>query len=229
MKKFISLVVATLAATATLQAEAPYYHFDAPGDNGKGFYVGLQGGCNLTQDTANDTVNGIKITSKSDVGGFGGLKLGYVVSTPIDWLRPAVEFDGFYNQFSQPVTARFHGVKVSDADLKVDSGAFMANGILRIAVGSFQPYIGAGVGVYTDQETTNMDSSFRIVDGYFVNINGGEYTQNRTNFAWQLIGGVDYYITPTVSIFTEYKFLNYMDGGDRLGQQLVGGGFRFHF
>lgn len=55
---------------------------------------------------------------------------------------------------------------------------------------------------------------------------------SNSGFAWQLIGGADYYFTEKVSAFLEYKFLNYEDAGlaeDRISQHLVMLGLRFHF
>ena len=189
---------------------------DRPGsESGRGLYLAAQGGVNFHQTTVNDTLDGVNITSKSKVGGFGGLKLGYVFGTALDTVRPVVELDGFYNGFSQSATAEYLGYKIDNIKVKVDSGALMANGLVRFALGSFQPYFGAGLGGYATDETATVG-----------NVKG---SVNQTGFAWQLVGGVDCYVTQGVSIFTEYKFLNYVDSGDRLGQQLVGAGVRFHF
>ena len=216
MKQLITSIVAAWTVAATVHAGIPNYSLDRPGsESGRGLYLAAQGGVNLYQSTANDTIDGVALTSKSKVGGFGGLKLGYVFGTVLDTVRPAAEIDGFYNGFSQSATADYLGYKIDDIKVKVNSGALMANGLVRFALSSFQPYIGVGVGGY------NADESVTVSDV--------KASVNRTGFAWQLLAGVDCYITDSVSVFTEYKFLNYMDSGDRLGQQLVGAGVRFHF
>ena len=59
-----------------------------------------------------------------------------------------------------------------------------------------------------------------------------ESSSSSSGFAWQLIAGADYYFTEKMSAFLEYKFLNYEDAGvngDRIGQQLVVLGLRWHF
>ena len=65
-----------------------------------------------------------------------------------------------------------------------------------------------------------------------INTGGG---QSHADLAWQIIAGSDYYWTPKVSTFIEYKFLEYtstqINTNDNrvLGQQLLGAGVRFHF
>ena len=205
MKQLITSIAAALAVAATAHAGIPNYSMDRPSsESGRGFYVGAQGGVNLYQDIK------FGYDSSSKVGGFGGLKFGYVMGTALDTVRPALELDGFYNQFEN---------SVGDAKYNLKSGALLANGIVRFALGSFQPYIGVGVGGYTTNERfcfPNDDENYLL-------------SPNQTGFAWQLIAGADYYITHDVSVFTEYKFLNYQETGGRLGQQLVGAGVRFHF
>ena len=61
MKKLISSIVAVLAIGTSLFAETPFYTLDRPGcESGRGFYFGVQGGANLYQSTANDTIDGIR-------------------------------------------------------------------------------------------------------------------------------------------------------------------------
>ena len=147
MKQLITSIVAALTVAATVHAGIPNYSLDRPGsESGRGLYLAAQGGVNLYQSTANDTIDGVALTSKSKVGGFGGLKLGYVFGTVLDTVRPAAEIDGFYNGFSQSATADYLGYKIDDIKVKVNSGALMANGLVRFALSSFQPYIGVGVG-----------------------------------------------------------------------------------
>jgi len=104
----------------------------------------------------------------------------------------------------------------------------MGNFILRFAFGRFQPYAGAGVGIY-DAESAGVDISGPR--GTF-NGSGG---QSHADLAWQIIAGADYYWTPHVSTFIEYKFLDYTstqietNQSRNLGQQLVGAGLRFNF
>ena len=183
-------------------------------DYGTGAYIALQAGLNLSQNTFTAPADS-NISSKSLVGGFGGLKGGYVFGKGL--IRPAVEADVFYNGFSQDLYAKGFG-KFSST--RVDSAAYLVNGIARINLGRFQPYAGLGIGGYT----ADAGGSY-----------GGTVLDKTTSdWAWQAIGGLDYYVTPSISVFTEYKFLNYMNSWDRVGhnsfsQHLAGAGVRFHF
>ena len=104
----------------------------------------------------------------------------------------------------------------------------MANFIGPFAVGKFQHYAGAGVGIYY-AESAGLD--FSGPNGSFSTGAG----HNHADLAWQVIAGTDYYWTPKFSTFIEYHYLNYtssqIDTGQSrdLGQHLVGAGARFHF
>jgi opacity protein-like surface antigen len=55
---------------------------------------------------------------------------------------------------------------------------------------------------------------------------------SNSGFAWQLIGGADYYFTEKMSAFLEYKFLNYEDAGFSRGSHQSAPrrlGLRWHF
>ena len=104
----------------------------------------------------------------------------------------------------------------------------MGNSIGRFAFGRFQPYVGAGVGIYF-AESAGLDLT--TPRGTF-NTSGG---QSHTDLAWQIIAGTDYYWTPKFSSFIEYRFLNYTSTqintsqSRDLRQHLIGAGLRFHF
>src|SRR4029077_12567136 len=89
----------------------------------------------------------------------------------------------------------------------VNTGAFMANFILRFAPGSqkFQPYAGAGVGVYY-AESAGVEVVDPVTGRVPINTGGGA---SHADLAWQIIAGSDYYWTPKFSTFIEYKFLQY--------------------
>ena len=84
----------------------------------------------------------------------------------------------------------------------------------------------SGIGAYYAQ----TGSSDVHVGGNTFTVGGG----SSGSLAWGGIAGVDYYWTPQISTFVEYNYLEYValdvgDGGHRFGQQLIGGGFRWHF
>lgn len=196
---------------------------------GLGWYGGIQAGINAHQNIADDDsdvfLNGFRFSIEDDssVGYFAGAKLGYVFGQ--GFVRPALELDAYYNRFDADVKIRGEG---SEANIggDVDSGAFLANFLLRFDFGRFQPYLGGGVGVHY----TEINDPTVTIAGQTYEAGGGD----TTDFAWQLIGGADYYFTEKLSMFLEYKYLNYEGLGgegleDRVDQHLVGLGVRVHF
>ena len=196
-----------------------------------GWYGALQLGANIWQDRGdtrtftNSFGDTLTIDPNNDTGFFGGIKIGYVFGT--GGCRFALEEDMFYNgwQTGADSTLTQNGVvtDTSSSSIDINTGAFMTNGILRFGTGPFQPYIGAGIGVYYGESAGGNI-------GPFTTGGGGSHA----DFAWQVIAGADYYFNYKTSIFVEYKYLNYTaqpEFGDTrdLGQQLLGAGLRFHF
>src|SRR5215831_10398227 len=166
--------------TVSLQAGEPVAYKQVapppPPLYGTGFYGAIDAGANVFQNIGDKTFHededfpsfggrvdlDLKLEPNHEVGVFGGIKLGYVFGTGV--VRPTIEGDFFYNGFRpgwdgtlnttftpcrgcQPLTLTpRHG----SFDFWTNSGAFLANFILRFAPGNqrFQPYVGAGVGAY---------------------------------------------------------------------------------
>jgi opacity protein-like surface antigen len=181
-------------------------------------------------------------------------------------IRPTIEGDFFYNGFRpgwngtlNTAFTRCEGCITvlastnGNVNTWVNSGAFLANFILRFAPGNqrFQPYAGAGVGAYYAQ---SEGLNARIEDLHFTfrpdTLRQNVGTNAFADLAWQVVAGSDYYWTPKISTFIEYHFLNYTsdtllvvrDADTRrlirnvqrefdldLKQHLVGAGLRFHF
>src|SRR5438067_3852208 len=242
MKRF-SLLTSMMVGfvTASLQAgEAVAYKQVAPPPPpelyGLGFYGAIDAGANVYQDRGgtkvfeNEFGDTLEVDPKNDVGFFGGIKLGYVFGTGV--FRPTIEGDFFYNGFrgGANTTLTIDGVVVRQASATsfINTGAFMGNFIGRFAFGRFQPYVGAGVGIYY-AESAGVD-----ISGPRGTFNGGG-GQSHADLAWQIIAGSDYYWTPKFSTFIEYHFLDYTSTQINtnqtrdLGQHLVGAGLRFHF
>ena len=257
MKK-VSLSTAVLIGfvTASLQAGTEVYKQVAPPPPppmyGLGFYGAIDAGANIYQDrggtrtfTGDNRINDItdrdfdatlEVNPKNDVGFFGGIKLGYVFGHGV--VRPTVEGDFFYNGFrggaNFTLKDRF-GDTIGQRNVTtwINTGAFMFNFILRFAPGNqkFQPYAGAGVGVYY-AESAGVEVVDPVTGRVPVNTGGGS---SHADLAWQIIAGSDYYFNPKMSAFIEYKFLEYTSTQINtrqsrvLGQQLLGAGVRFHF
>ena len=228
MNKLICSIVASLAVATSLYA-GPQKTVVAPAPSvASPFYIALDGGINLAQ-------NGLPshgLDSMQKMGWSAGLKIGYDFNTLCDGLiTPAVEVEGLYTKFDH----HWDGVTgyrntIQNATLKANIGTWagMANGIAKFNLGSWQPYVGAGVGFFSTsaQESIKVGSVGQFDIG----------SQDRDGFAWQLLGGVDYKITSNVSVFTEYKWLNCVirhSGdfvtGSNLGQHLATAGVRYHF
>src|SRR5436309_9323786 len=242
MKRF-SLLTSMMVGfvTASLQAgEAVAYKQVAPPPPpelyGLGFYGAIDAGANVYQDRGGTKVfsdefgDTLTIDPKNDVGFFGGLKGGYVFGTGV--FRPTIEGDFFYNGFrgGADTTLTIDGVVVRNAGgtTFINTGAFMGNFIARFAFGRFQPYVGAGVGIYF-AESAGID-----ITGPRGTFNGSG-GQSHSDLAWQIIAGTDYYWTPKFSTFIEYHFLDYTSTQINtnqtrdLGQHLIGAGVRVHF
>jgi opacity protein-like surface antigen len=242
MKRF-SLLTSIIVGfvTVSLQAgEAVAYKQVAPPPPpelyGLGFYGAIDAGANVYQNRggtkvfSNEFGDTLTIDPKNDVGFFGGIKAGYVFGTGV--FRPTIEGDFFYNGFrgGADTTLTIDGVPVRNASATsfINTGAFMGNFIARFAFGRFQPYAGAGVGIYY-AESAGVDIS--TPRGTF---NGGG-GQSHADLAWQVLAGTDYYWNPKFSTFIEYHYLNYTstqietNKSRDLGQHLVGAGLRFHF
>src|SRR2546423_3782224 len=251
MKQLILISIATIAFLGgSAMAGPPDYKQAAPPppppNYGVGFYGAIDLGANVyqnrggtrtfTQDNPNllgfgDT---LEVDPKNDVGFFGGVKLGYVFLTGV--VRPTIEGDFFYNGFrgGANFTLRdpFGDVLAQrNATTWINTGAFMGNFILRFAFGRFQPYAGAGVGIYY-AESAGVEVQDPVTGRVPINTGGG---RSHADLAWQIVAGSDYYWTPKFSTFIEYHFLNYTSTQidtreDRdLRHHLLGAGVRVHF
>ena len=205
---------------------------------GAGFYMALDLGANVYQNRVSEETFTpgffpftLSISTDSNVGFYGGLKAGYVFGTGV--FRPTIEADMFYNRWQASGNATFIGGEPGrflsgNYSGDINSGAFMSNFIGRFAFGRFQPYVGAGVGVY-----------YAASPGFTVNTGVGSFntvgSRTHADLAWDIVAGADYYLTPKMSTFIEYHYLDYTSSqidtnqNRNLGQQLIGAGMRFHF
>jgi opacity protein-like surface antigen len=215
---------------------------------GLGFYGAIDAGANVYQNRGDDRTftdnnpnspffgDSLEVNPKNDVGFFGGVKLGYVFGTGV--VRPTVEGDFFYNGFRGGANFTLRDsfddvVAQRNVTTWINTGAFMANFILRFAPGNqrFQPYAGAGVGVYY-AESAGVEVVDPVTGRVPINTGGG---RSHADLAWQIVAGSDYFFNPQWSAFIEYKFLNYTStqidtNQDRdLRQHLVGAGVRYFF
>ena len=244
--RFVTALLTGLL-TVSLQAGQEVYKQVAPPPPpelyGLGFYGAIDMGANVYQNRGGDRTfsddnlnspffgDSLTVSPKNDVGFFGGVKLGYVFGTGV--VRPTIEGDFFYNGFRGGADFSLRDsfgntLRSSSVTTWINSGAFMGNFIVRFAFGRFQPYAGAGVGIYFAE---SAGADFQGPNGS-LSTGGG---QSHADLAWQIIAGTDYYWNPKFSTFIEYKFLDYTstqintNQSRNLGQQLVGAGVRMHF
>ena len=253
MKKFCAIASLVLGfVTVSLQAGEPVaYKQVAPPPPlfyGVGFYGAIDMGANVyqnrggdrtfTQDDPDSPFFGwsLDVHPKNDVGFFGGIKLGYIFGTGV--IRPTIEGDFFYNGFRGGADFTLRepdGDFVAQRDVTnwVNTGAFMANFILRFAPagGRFQPYAGAGVGGYY-AESAGVEVRDPVTGRVPISTGGG---RSHGDLAWQVVAGADYFFNPQWSAFIEYHYLDYTSSqldtheSRDLGQHLVGAGVRFFF
>jgi opacity protein-like surface antigen len=253
MKKISLLSTAALFGflAVPLQAGQEVYKQVAPPPPpmyGLGFYGAIDAGANVYQNRGDDRTftdnnpnspffgDSLEVNPKNDVGFFGGVKLGYVFGTGV--VRPTVEGDFFYNGFRGGANFTLRDsfddvVAQRNVTTWINTGAFMANFILRFAPGNqrFQPYAGAGVGIYY-AESAGVEVVDPVTGRVPINTGGG---RSHADLAWQVVAGSDYFFNPQWSAFIEYHYLNYTStqidtNQDRdLGQHLVGAGVRYFF
>lgn len=219
MKKNLLTLCITLglsaAAFAGVAAESKFIQQPEPEIFG-GPYIAPFGGVNLYQNE--DIAFG---SLDPEVGWFAGLKIGYLFRDP-GLFKPAVELEGFYNG----VESDFNNLLGTDVDFSADfhSANIMLNLIGKWDLGTWQPYLGMGLGaahVWLD------NPEFEVGDTTFEGSDDSEWS-----FAYQGIAGIDYRITERFTVFAEYKALVYNQPVDLDGQylhHLLGIGLRFGF
>ncbi len=260
MKKLSLLSLASAGfLTISAQAGQDVYKQVAPPPPpmyGLGFYGAIDAGANVYQNRGGDRTftddnpnsqffgSTLEVSPKNDVGFFGGIKLGYVFGTGV--IRPTIEGDFFYNGFRGGANFTLNEAftpcpdcptqlttRQANATTWINTGAFLANFILRFAPGNqkFQPYLGAGVGGYY-AESAGVEIRDPVTGDVPVNTGGG---RSHADLAFDALAGADYFFSPKFSAFVEYKYLNYQstqidtNKSRALGQQLVGAGVRFFF
>jgi opacity protein-like surface antigen len=234
MKK-ITLLLSALAVAALLPLSANAGEtYTAPSPPvelfGTGWYGAIDLGANIYQDRGdvrtftNVFGDTLILDPNNDTGFYGGIKIGYVFGTGA--VRFALEENMFYNGWDTGVDSTLTvlgATATSTTSVRINTGAFMTNGLMRFGSGKFQPYIGFGIGAYYAESAGGNFGPFIVGGG-----------SSHADFAWNVIAGADFYVNRTNSIFVEYKFLEYTAhsewGNTRvLGQHLLGGGWRFHF
>lgn len=182
----------------------------------QGAYASLKGAYTIQNDVDVSEPLGLLNT---EVGFEDGWAIWGALGYDFDPIRAEIEA-GYGRNDADTVTFTLIGIGLPplDADGKISVFTAMLNGYYDIPTDSpWTPYIGAGVGL----SRVNADIStlgVPLVD------------DNDTVFAVQAMAGVEYAVSPTVSILGEYRFSATADIDlvDPLGVDLSADGLRTH-
>jgi opacity protein-like surface antigen len=95
------------------------------------------------------------------------------------------------------------------------SNVFLANGYLDLGNwNGFSPFVGAGAGFasHTFSKVTDVGAADRYLAGVYQNTTSSNLVSfsdaSKTNFAWALMAGVGYDVSPTTKLEFGYRYLN---------------------
>jgi outer membrane immunogenic protein len=155
----------------------------------QGFYIAPKIGYSLLN--FDDPEIGTFTLSDEDDDVLGaGLALGYDMGRL--WMLPLrVEIEGFVRERGSETWSAALGEVRNSATV----GTLFANAYFDLPLAwRFRPYVGGGVGMaWVDYRTTT---------------DFGETDDDRTNFAWNLGGGVAFGLTPTILIDLAYRYVD---------------------
>ena len=176
MKKICSVIIMFTLAVFLLLTTASITQAEVAGP----FYVGIFGGYVIPQD--------LKLEGNGDSENIGldnswaiGAKAGYIIPA-VKWLAVELEYTYLAKQ------------NIDKPGLEGDFRAHnaMANLLFRYPEGIIHPYAGGGLGWSWDE--------VRAQDA------GGAIDSHDGAFAWQLVAGVNFEITPNLSVDLSYKY-----------------------
>jgi opacity protein-like surface antigen len=143
------------------------------------FYVGLYGGWVMPQDLSPEDGNDIPLKDSWALG----VKGGYIIPT-MKWL--AVELDYTY--------LADQDIDQSGVDGKFNASNLMVNFIARYPEGKYHPYLGVGIG-WSWGSFKGSEPGFTV-------------DESDNAFAWQLMAGVNFEITPQWSADLGYRYFS---------------------
>lgn len=149
-----------------------------------------------------------------DNTGVVGLGVGYQFT---DYFRAdaTIDYEFKSSAYGEGYCGGCGGVGYSIETADIDAWTFLANGYLDVGTwGGLTPYVGAGIGT-SYLQTTNIS---------YINPNGvtGSWDgEGQWNFAWALMAGASYAISPNTSIDLNYRYLNL---GDAVSGYIPAGG-----
>ncbi len=190
MKRIYSAVLVFCLATFLLFTLVPVATATEAGP----VYVGVFGGYVRPNDLKVEDGSSVDVSLKDSWA--IGAKAGYIFPQ-VKWL--AAELEYFYLAKQDTDQA---GV---DGDYSAHN--IMANLLVRYPEGRIHPYAGVGIG----WSWATLKGS-----GTLVGVGGGSVDESANGFAWQLIAGLNFEITPNWSADLAYRYFQakYDDVGD---------------
>jgi opacity protein-like surface antigen len=237
MKLPTILSLSLIAGAAALQAgETTTTSYDkgyrAPAVEAMGGpYWSIYGGVDIDQtaDASDDRgdFGGSATDIEGDTGWFAGLKFGYDFDSD-SWAHAAIELEAQYTRVDADFSLSGGGFS-ADSSGDIHAAHLMINGLVKFKpVWHLRPYIGGGVGV---AHLWLRDASTEVrFGGVPIGRDVHEDAEDWT-FAYQGIGGLDWYVNDRFTIYTEYKALVFHDavGLENYLHHQVGLGVRFKF
>jgi opacity protein-like surface antigen len=176
MRRKYGLIVIPILVAFLVLASAPAATAKEAGP----FYVGVFGGYVIPSDlevSGGDINEDVKLKNS----GMLGAKFGYIIPT-FKWIAGEVEYNYLFKQ------------DVDQADVSGDFSAHnvMANLLVRYPEGRFHPYAGFGIG--WSYGTFKANTAEVSVD------------DSKSAFAWQILAGLNFEITPNWSADLGYRY-----------------------
>ncbi|MDR0534436.1 MAG: outer membrane beta-barrel protein [Verrucomicrobiales bacterium] len=226
----------SISQTEATQGPPPQFKVNGePRALATGYYGALLVGANFAHDDDLSSVGGVVSASDSaSAQPFASIKFGYtwafnqppaeqfsdVAQSPGLFFSGGLEIEGMYVRSRLGINT---DTPMAGSNLTFNTGAIMINAFLKAQSGKFRFYAGPGFGPafvgYSDFQ--------------------GSGGSTDVNLAYQFSAGIDYFITPEWSIFTEYKWfvlddLKLYGGANKLDfgnyqQHLIGLGVRRSF
>ena len=202
----IFILVALMAPTGSAVAQT------------RPFYVGVFGGYTIPQNMSwHSKITGDTLDINVDNTGMIGFKLGFIFPQ-----APLLAFEFEYNHIFDHNYGPAESSGYREAgDVYLDN--FFFNLLLRYPQGRIHPFVGGGIGFsYFDIQNFETFQGITSIQ-----------RESDTAFAWQLLGGLNFEIVPSISADITYKYfgtdphLSVLDVSYRTS--VVTAGINFHF
>lgn len=199
-----------LLASSALASLSAMSSAQAAGD----IYISVFGGANWQSDSSAATSGGtITQSVDPDTGFVVGGAIGTRLTNWLNGLRAEVEVS--YRRNDLGGNWYYTAVNTGPIEANISTFAIMANALYDFNLGwNVRPHIGGGVGWGRMQ-----------ADGAFVSYTS-TFAMTEAGFAWQLIGGFNYEVSPGVDVGINYRYFRGQDfacfaSGNSCGNSVV--------